>query len=175
MPHLVRDPTVGPGRVPDLGRHIDVVVVESDPDLGALAGLAVLLGYRLDELGDRTNAPVERLVENPVDLERLGHTDGSQRGAVLAGLVDHRTADRRGGIVDLEPNGTALLGHLCRQALECHHDHREGQELGSRPVQLADQVLVERGDLNCLLIGSNRLCTQLPPRRGTLVGPPPAS
>ena len=71
MPHLVRDPTVGSRRDPDLGRHIDVVVVESDPYLGEFAGLAVLLGYRLDELADRTNAPVERLVEDLVDLERL--------------------------------------------------------------------------------------------------------
>ena len=197
MPHPGRDPTVGSFCVPDLGRHIDVVVVESDPYLGELAGLAVLLGYRLDKLGDRRNAQVERLVEDPIDVERLVYTRGSQRGAGLAGLVDHRTADRRGRIVDLEPIGTTLLGHLCRQALERHQDHREGQELGSRhpaggkkgassssnagsrlagsrPLQLADHVLVERGDLNYLLIGSNRLCAPPPPRRGTL-GPPPAS
>ncbi|HIF05578.1 MAG TPA: hypothetical protein EYQ64_01105 [Gemmatimonadetes bacterium] len=138
-PHLVRGPTVRSCGVPDPGGHVNVLVIERDPGFGKLTGFAILDGKALDELADRLNVPIKRLVEESIDLERLGHADGSQRSPVLARLVNKVVANRSGRIVDLEPPGTRLLGRqtqcphaqernpLRRHTGDYHQGHRHRQ------------------------------------------------
>jgi hypothetical protein len=104
--HLVSDPAVGTLRVPDLGGDVHVLVVEGDPGLRPLCRHSVLFRDALDELGDRRRAQVEGLVDDAVDLERLGDADGPDRDAVQALLVHEGGSGRGRGVVDL---GRALV------------------------------------------------------------------
>ena len=99
-PVLVGDPLLGRRRVVDPRADVDVLVVEHQPHVGALAGRLPGGRHRLDEIAERRVLGVDGLVERAVDVERGRQPDGPHRG--LAALVagDGRGGDRGRRTVD---------------------------------------------------------------------------
>ncbi len=77
-----------------LERHVDVVVVVEQPDLGLLGGRLSGARLHLDEVRDRANIFVDRLVEAAVDSHRGGHAHGTDGRPPLF-VVDHGLGQRR--------------------------------------------------------------------------------
>ena len=78
-PHLVGHAALGV-RLEAPSRDVNVVVIEEDPRLGLLGGRLELVRLLLDEPADRFDGGVDRLVELPVDMDRIGHAVAAHRG-----------------------------------------------------------------------------------------------
>jgi hypothetical protein len=74
--HLGRDETIHL-RVPHAERHVDVVGIVGEPQIGALAGDGAVVGLDLNEAGDRRDARVERFVEGAVNAQWRVHAHGA--------------------------------------------------------------------------------------------------
>ena len=94
-PHLGGDQRVHVG-VPHLERHIDMVLVKGDPCFGAFGGRLAAVGLDLDEIRDRTDVAIERLVECAVDAQRLADPHRTQGRATLSVAGDDLRRDRLG-------------------------------------------------------------------------------
>ena len=93
MTHLVGDPLAGRGRFVRARRHVDVVVIEEDPGVGALAGKGTFLGQLLDETGDGRHGSIHGLVEPAVQLDSLDQACRTNRGITLIVPGDHLGGD----------------------------------------------------------------------------------
>ncbi|HAC05541.1 MAG TPA: hypothetical protein DC060_16510 [Gemmatimonadetes bacterium] len=99
-PHFVRGPLALWCGIPESRGHIDVVVVESDPRLGALARHGPRNRQTLLEVRYRRGRPVELLVENPVDRHRLRYARCPDCGSALFVPADDFSARGRRRAVD---------------------------------------------------------------------------
>ena len=94
-PHLGGDQGVHLA-VPHPERHVDVVVVEGDPRLGAFGGGLAAVGLDLDEVGNRAHVAIERLVERAVDAQRLADANGANGRAAFSVAGDDLRRNRLG-------------------------------------------------------------------------------
>ena len=82
--HLVGDPAIRPA-LPAPRGHVDVIVIEQHPRLGAFGRRLAFVRLLLEEVADRLVRRVDLLVEPPVDADPAGRgdrPDGDAAGAV---------------------------------------------------------------------------------------------
>ena len=126
-------------------RDVEVLAVEEDPDLGALGRRLALARLLLDEVADRPDRAVERLVEDAVDAQRRVDADGADGDAAVGIARHHRRRDGRGRAV--EGDGGRDRG-LCRRSGRVERTADRGEEGGSTGrsrAQLHDTIQPERG------------------------------
>ena len=133
--HVGRRPFARRGAVPAAAGHVEVLLVEHHPGIGPLRRRRALVGELLDEVGDRRDVAVDRLVEPSVDAEPGRQPDGAhRRPTAVAG--HHRRRNRRRRVVDgggrLRRGGrSGKAGHGLRGRLREGAEHPcEGEAQG---------------------------------------------
>jgi len=89
--HLVGDPFRWRRRVPAAGSDVEPLAVEHHPRFGLLGRILAVPRQRLDEVRDRRDRRVDRLVQTAVDAQRL--VELHRPNGRLSGLVSRD--DRR--------------------------------------------------------------------------------
>ena len=79
-----------------------MVLVKGDPCFGAFGGGLAAVGLDLDEIRDRTDVAIERLVERAVDAQRLADAHRAQGRAALSVAGDDLRRDRLGRRVSVK-------------------------------------------------------------------------
>ena len=117
---FIRDPLRLRHRFVQLGRDVEVLVVEHDPGLGPLRDGLPVTRHGLDEAVNRLVLAVDRFVELAVDPQRFAEPDGAHHH--LAPFTDDRLRRDR-------PRQFALRGTChhrstrLRERLTCHTHH----------------------------------------------------
>ena len=138
--HLGGHPLARRCAVPAAAGHVEVLVVEQHPGVGALGGWRPLVRELLDEAGDRGDQRVDRLVELSVHAEPRGQPDGADgRLPALAG--DHVRGNRRrravDGAVEHDGDDVAAPGGLTRLRLGLPRRRRPGRRSEQRAQRRA--------------------------------------
>ena len=144
---LGRHPFFRRRRIPAAARDVQVLLVEHHPGVRPLGGAGALVRKLLNEVRNRRDRLVDRLVQLPVDLQRRGEPDGAH-GRLPAFPGDHRRRNGRRRTVDGN-RGRGGLGGLRRRSAGRgrrrlgRNDDRIGQ--GSGPLPAPPSAPGQRG------------------------------
>ena len=148
--HLVGDPRRLGNRLVDAGPHVDRLVVEEDPGVGRLRGRGPLVGRLLDEIAERLDGGVDRLVEHAVQLQGRVEADGAHRRPPVGVAGDGGRRDRGGGTVDagrrvLRRRGPLRRGRRPGRGRQGEDEqHERGGEPSGQDRGLAARTRVQR-------------------------------
>ena len=95
---------------PAADRHVEVVVIEQDPDIGLFVRRRAFLRLHLDETRHRRDGHVDLLIEMTVNPKRRCELDSADRGPARLVARNDLRGNRRRGPVDSERNVHSCLG-----------------------------------------------------------------